>query len=155
MLHKLPRDIPPLSILLDDIGRPHPAKLARALGVTERTIYRWVQLDHAPRPVLLSLFWLTRWGVSIIDADLYNGAQLNASYVLALKQENGRLLTLLSKTGLIADFGSANDPSDAVRLSDSRRDGLERDFGDLQGHRSRPSGHGQKDDDLHRGRRIC
>jgi hypothetical protein len=110
MINRLPRLLPPLSSILDDIGRPEPRQLARALGVSERTIRRWIAHDRAPRTAHLSLYWLTRWGMSAVDAEATNNARMYAgladAYLQELKQARQQLAQLLT----IADFGSANDP---------------------------------------------
>ncbi len=107
MLCRLPRQLPPLSMMLDDIGRPSPAAVARALGVSARSMRRWIAADAAPRSVLAALFWLTRWGVSQIDADAYNAATLHASYARSLKDENASLRADLGRALALAD-GAAN-----------------------------------------------
>ena len=71
-IRKLPKHTPPLGVMLEALGRPHPIELARALGAGERTVRRWIADDDAPRPVLLSLFWLTHWGSQWLDADAHN-----------------------------------------------------------------------------------
>lgn len=76
MLNRIPRAVPALSVLLDDLGRPHPTSLARLLDVDARTVRRWIRADSAPRPVILALFWLTRWGQDEIDAELSDRAAL-------------------------------------------------------------------------------
>jgi len=87
MLHKLPKYTPPLALMLHDIGNPHPAALGHALGVSRRTVYHWLAHDCAPRPALLSVFWLTRWGAQWLDADLYNLARDHAAMNEALRRE--------------------------------------------------------------------
>lgn len=71
-IRKLPKHTPPLGVMLEALGRPHPRELARALGAGERTVRRWISENDAPRPVLLSLFWLTHWGAQWLDADAHN-----------------------------------------------------------------------------------
>lgn len=71
-IRKLPKHTPPLGVMLEALGRPHPRELARALGSGERTVRRWISENDAPRPVLLSLFWLTHWGAQWLDADAHN-----------------------------------------------------------------------------------
>ena len=68
MLNRLPTptQLPPLEIMLDDIGSPTAAELGRALGVTPRAVERWRDAGTAPRPVLLAIFWLTRWGMNAV-----------------------------------------------------------------------------------------
>lgn len=70
MLYKTPGSLPALSQMLAGLGHPHPTTIARVLGVDVRTVYRWQAADQAPRPAALALFWLTPWGLSLIDSDL-------------------------------------------------------------------------------------
>ena len=114
MLNRLPRQLPPLSWLLDDIGNPKPREVARALGVSERSVKGWITRDEAPTPVLLALFWLTRWGRQSVDADAHNAACMHATMAALLRDELAELNARVQRLGRIADFGSANDPAEAV-----------------------------------------
>jgi len=87
MLTKTPKHTPPLGVMLGDLGNPHPQQVARALGVGERTVRRWIAEDDAPRPVLLSLFWVTRWGAQWLDADLFNLAMAQMGLAQSLARE--------------------------------------------------------------------
>lgn len=91
-LKKLPKHTPPLGVMLEALGRPHPREVARALGVGERTVRRWISDNDAPRPVLLSLFWLTHWGAQWLDADNHNLllAHMRASAAAAKEAEHLR-----------------------------------------------------------------
>jgi hypothetical protein len=115
MLNRLPRQMPPLSWMLDDIGNPKPRDLARALGVSERTAKGWIARDEAPTPALLALFWLTRWGQQAVDAEAHNATCMHATMVALLRGELAELNVRLQRLGRIADFGSANDPAEAIR----------------------------------------
>jgi hypothetical protein len=114
VLNRLPRQIPPLSWLLDDIGNPKPREVARALGVSERSVKGWITRDEAPVPVLLSLFWLTRWGRQSVDADAHNAACMHATMAALLRDELTELNARIQRLGRIADSGSANDPAEAI-----------------------------------------
>lgn len=118
MLNRLPRgtQLPPLSCMLDDIGNPRPRDLARALGVTERAVRRWQDQDQAPMPVMLAIFWLTRWGHSAVDCDAHNAAVLHAVAAEGMRREVAALTEKLARLGQIADFGAANDPAQGVAL---------------------------------------
>ena len=117
MLHTIPRVTPPLSVMVADIGGPHASALSRALGVSERTVYRWQATDDAPRPVLLSLYWLTQWGLSALDGHLVDTARLYCAYTAALRDENRALVAELDRVSAIAHWGSANDPTRHTRSS--------------------------------------
>lgn len=98
MLYRLPKAMPPLCAMVDDIGNPHPRDLARALGVSTRTVYHWLKHDNAPRPVLLSLFWVTRWGHQWLDTDLFNLMRLQTGLADARARELARLHAQVAAT---------------------------------------------------------
>lgn len=117
-LHKAPTHTPTLGLMLDDLGRPHPKKIAKVLGVHERTVRSWIKADCAPRPVLLSLFWLTRWGFSHVDAELHNTAMVHMGHAKALESEVKALKHELARVLSLATFDTANAPTmvDVPRL---------------------------------------
>jgi predicted DNA-binding transcriptional regulator AlpA len=106
-LYKIPRHLPPFMVLWEDIGRPHPATLADALGVDVRTVRRWIKAGHAPRPVALALYWLTRWGQSEIDAHLHDKARLLAGMVDSLTRELSALRNRLTQMETAQAFAQA------------------------------------------------
>ncbi len=121
MLNRLPSRTPSLAEMMHDCGGVTPRQLANAMGVNQRTVYRWMSEGSAPRPVLLALFWLTRWGMQSTDADLFNYATAQRGYAVALKDELSRtqqevrsLQTQIERLGRLGDFGSANDPAHGV-----------------------------------------
>jgi predicted DNA-binding transcriptional regulator AlpA len=61
-------------MILADLDNPPTRRVARVLGLSERSIYRYTATDDAPRVALLALFWLTRWGRAAIDAQATNDA---------------------------------------------------------------------------------
>lgn len=69
MLNRLPRYLPSINDLLHDIGR-HPDDVAKAIGVSIRSMSRYRKTGRTPRPILLSIWWLTRYGQSTIFCDL-------------------------------------------------------------------------------------
>lgn len=110
-LDQAPRRLPLWELILADLGDPPPARVARVLGVGLSTVYRWKAAGGAPRAAQMALFWLTRWGRSMVDAQAVNDAQMAVGLVdslqselRALQAENARLLRL-------GDFGSANAPA--------------------------------------------
>lgn len=107
---KMPRQVPPLSMMLDDLGNPPAQILARSLGVSERTARRWIRADSAPLPVLLSVFWLTSWGRSQIHIEAENAARLHAGLHECLRHENSALHARIDRLQKIGDFGCANRP---------------------------------------------
>lgn len=114
MLNRLPRQMPPLLTMLDDIGRPRAKELARTFMVSERTAQSWLQKGHAPHAVMLAIFWLTRWGMSSLYCEAHNAAVTSAGLARARQTEIERLETKIQRLARIANFGSANDPAPGV-----------------------------------------
>lgn len=111
MVHRIPRQLPALATMLDDLQNPKTPDLARWLGVTPRTAARWVATDHAPRPVLLALFWCTRWGRSELECAAVNDAARLASLADAMGCQVVALQRELARVLAAGDFGSANAPT--------------------------------------------
>lgn len=107
----LPRRVPALSILLEDIGNPSASVVAKALGVHARTVERWRAHDNAPRAVLLALYYATQWGRSDVNCQAVNDARLYFGYAASLRTELDAANAKLARLGQIGDFGSANDPT--------------------------------------------
>lgn len=106
----LPRHTPQLDMMLDDIGAPGAAELAKALGVSPRTAARWQKTGEAPRAVMLALYYVTRWGRSDVHCQAHNDARQQAALAFCLKTELDKANARLASLGQIGDFGSANDP---------------------------------------------
>lgn len=114
MLAHAPKILPPPSTILADIGNPKPAAIAALLHVDVRTVQRWIADDKMSRPAHLALFWLTRWGRSIVDSQAVNDARLQAGLANARATEIDLLRRRLDRVLAIADFGCANDPIEAA-----------------------------------------
>lgn len=115
-MFKAPRQLPPLDLLMHDIGRPAADVVAHALGVTTRTVYNWQASAQAPRPAHLALFWESRWGRSVLNAEAVNGERFAHGLAEALKRENAMLRARVAYLERVGQFGSANAPTlDAPR----------------------------------------
>ena len=110
MLQYTPRHTPPLALMLQDCGDPSASALAKTFGVSTRTARRWIANDDAPRAVLLSLFWVTRWGRSEVDARAVNDARLHAGMARCHEATIRRLRADIDRLLALGHFGSANDP---------------------------------------------
>jgi len=90
-IEQLPVAVPIWQAIMEDLSNPPPKRVARVLGLSTRTIYRYNQTGDAPRVVLLALFWLTRWGRSEVHTRATNDAIMACGYVAGLKREIDRL----------------------------------------------------------------
>ncbi len=109
-LDNAPRTLPIWQLILDDLGCPPAYRIARTLGVSERTVYRWNHGGYPPRMALLALFWLTRWGHSEVHTRATNDAILAASYVRSLTDRVRELEAELQHVLTLGDTGAANGP---------------------------------------------
>lgn len=109
MLSTLPKHVPRLTILLDNMGAK-PRQVARALGVSERSVYRWIAKDQAPRSVMLALFFCTTWGRSQLYCDTENAARMWAGLARSLMRERGLSMGDIEQP-------AANSPVQVERLT--------------------------------------
>lgn len=103
--------LPSFTLMLQDLPAT-PQQLARHLGITERTMQRYLAAGDAPRPVMLATFWETRWGRSAADCEAanwaamsYRRATLAERQLQALQRQVAVLEHELSKVS-----GAANAP---------------------------------------------
>jgi predicted DNA-binding transcriptional regulator AlpA len=109
-IDRMPRQLPVWELLITDLGRPHPARIAKVLGVGTSTVYRWNKAGHAPRVACLALFWLTRWGRSEAYCAAVNDCAAAVGYANSLLTENHRLRSQLAHVLALNGTGAANEP---------------------------------------------
>lgn len=103
--------IPAWSVVRAECGLTD-AEIARYLVVSLRTVQRWNRTDAAPVPVLLSLFWQTRYGRSEMET---NEANWVANYFMKAQiaeREVERLKAVVIQLESERDHfgGAANSP---------------------------------------------
>ena len=104
--------LPPLRLLIGDLPATH-RQIATHLDIAPRTLERYITADQAPRPVMLSLFWETRWGRSAADCEAANYGAMQAGHAHALARENAQLRKRINQLELLLDTphaGAANRP---------------------------------------------
>lgn len=110
---RAPWQLPPLSLLLDDLPTRSTKQLARHLGISERTLRRYQEEDQAPRLVMLALFWESRWGQSLIDCEVFNRDRVQRGLIESLQTEGQQLRETVARMAqMLAEggHGAANDP---------------------------------------------
>lgn len=109
-IDQAPRALPIWHAILADLGDPEPRRIAKTLGVSLRTVYRWNAAQEAPKCAAMALFWLTRWGQSQVNCQAINDAVLACSYVEALQSEVKTLRVQVDKLARLNRHGAANGP---------------------------------------------
>lgn len=109
-LHRLPRETPPPDLLLRDLGSPTADDLARALGVSRRTIWRWRETDEWPRMACLALFFASRYGWSVVDSEARFAVDLARLTAQSQHEQIRRLQRQLEAIEALGLHGSANMP---------------------------------------------
>lgn len=110
MLYKMPTRLPALAEMARDLNAK-PADIARALGVAQSSVYRWLEHGQGPRPAALALYWLTTWGQNDLSVEQHNRAQAYQGLAESLQRHIGTLETEVHRLSQIGHYGSANDPS--------------------------------------------
>ncbi len=89
--------LPGLATMLDDLPAS-TAQVARHLDLSTVTLNKYIKTGQAPRSVMLSLFWETRWGRSAADTEAANWGAMYyrqaKSYERELQRMAGALLRL-------------------------------------------------------------
>ena len=109
LVYILGKKTPGLSQMLADMGQPSAAQLADALGVSVRTAARWIEADTAPRPAMLALYWVTRWGRDEVDCTAGNDARRMHALAQCEKRRADLAEQQRDMLLLLGDFGAAND----------------------------------------------
>lgn len=115
-----PREMPAFREMLANIGNPSSKAIAKALGLSERTVRSYRASGHAPRPVMLALFWVTSWGQARAHIDAHNDARMAQQSAVIYRHEAEKLRTLAQKLAQHRRDDCANDPAtiEGVSLRD-------------------------------------
>jgi hypothetical protein len=94
-------------MFVDELGGPK--LVCKFLDVTERTIWRWLAEESAPKMAVLSLFWETKYGRSMVHTDQVNEIRLMYRRIEILQDQYARAKDII--TGLRQlQYDTANEP---------------------------------------------
>jgi hypothetical protein len=105
---KMPRSVPPFSVMLDNLGNPPADMMAKRLGVSVGTMRRYIKSDNPPLTVLLAVYWLTTWGHSEVDCEAVNTSRLHVGLYECAVREIRTLQTRIAYLERVGHFGCAN-----------------------------------------------
>lgn len=108
-INHAPAKLPIWELILEDLGHPSPRRIAKVLGVGVSTVYRWNSTGCVPKSAQLALFWLTRWGRSMVHQQAEADAILACGYVDSLRREVRRLEGNVRYLASLQS-GAVNDP---------------------------------------------
>jgi predicted DNA-binding transcriptional regulator AlpA len=83
--------------------------VAKVLGVSQRTVYRWNATGNAPRVAHLALFWLTRWGQSLVHANAERDCMEAVGLARALGEQVERLNAEVASLRTLPGPGDGHD----------------------------------------------
>lgn len=86
-----PSSLPYWHTLMDDLCNPRAERVARVLGISSRTVYRYNATGNAPKLACLAVFWLTSWGRATVHTQAHNDARMMAGLANSLRAERDRL----------------------------------------------------------------
>lgn len=104
-----PANLPHFSYIIDDLHASHD-QIARHLKISPATLAKYIKTGYVPRPVHLALFWESRWGLSILDCDIWNRETLRLQSIRGLEKSNAALKRQMAQLIATGHFGAANDP---------------------------------------------
>lgn len=90
-IEQAPCTVPVWESILEDLGHPPAPRVARVLGVSQSTVYRWNAEGSGPRVACLALFWLTRWGRSAVHTQATNDATMAIQLARSLGEDRDAL----------------------------------------------------------------
>jgi hypothetical protein len=86
-----------------------PKSVSRFLGVTERTVWRWLSEGNVPRAAVLALYWETQYGRSQIFTDQVNEIRELYRRVCLLQEQYTRAKDIVAGLRKL-QTGGANEP---------------------------------------------
>ena len=104
--------LPSFSVMLSDLSANHD-QIARHLGLSLKTLNRYIKAEQAPRAVMLAVFWETRWGRSVADTEAANYGAIYFRQAKGLERLNAKLLKqieVLEQELTNGSYGAANTP---------------------------------------------
>lgn len=122
-MFRAPNQTPHFSTLLDDLPTRCHRQISRLLGISPATLARWARHGNAPRWAHLVLFWESRWGLSVLDADIENYRRVSQGLIRALERENAALRAQIERLAAQGSPGAANDPLWSVNCERATRPG--------------------------------
>lgn len=108
---RAPTQIPPLWLMLEEIPFSY-SQIASYLGISARTLERYRNTGNAPRAVQMALFWETKWGRSLANADAMNEAMYMRGLAQSLTDQlaESRKQVVLLEQALASNSYAANGP---------------------------------------------
>ena len=106
--------------LIQEMGAT-PAQVARWLGVSERSLFRWLADGTAPRAVLYACWHETPQGRYAVALDVGYEAQLSYGLAEAHAADAARSAAALQRLAAISDTGAANDALPSLPASFTAR----------------------------------
>lgn len=77
--------------MLDDL-RATPNQISALLGIQPSTLANYKRTGQAPKPIMLALFWETKWGMSAADCEARRFGDTYRDLAKSYERKNAILL---------------------------------------------------------------
>lgn len=104
--------LPHIQTMINDLPATKK-QIARHLGITERSLNRYIRAEGAPRAIMLALFWETKWGRSAADTEAANYGAIYYRKAMGLERQNQKLrqqIATLETELANTNYVAANSP---------------------------------------------
>lgn len=103
--------LPHIQTLVDDLPATRD-QIAQHLDISSKTLTSYIKAGQAPRPVILSLFWESRWGRSAADTEAANWGALYYRQAKISERAQERMAGIIAALEL--ELSCANVPGAAA-----------------------------------------
>lgn len=87
--------LPHIQTLIDDLPATRE-QIARHLDITSKTLTSYLKAGQAPRPVILALFWESKWGRSAADTEAANWGALYYRQAMISERARERMAGIIA-----------------------------------------------------------
>lgn len=113
-----PSTLPSYQLMMDDLNRPLPRQVASFLRVPVEVARAYEDGAAVPHACQLALFWLTKWGQSLVDANATNDIRMAVAYIRVLESRLEQLGHATSPLAVLPEDGGAPASALVVRAID-------------------------------------
>lgn len=104
--------LPPFEMMLADVPA-NVRQVAQHLGLSVATVQRYARTGNAPRPVMLAMFWETKWGRDWADCEAVNFGRVHYARAWGLEREVAALRAQVLELEQVIQAGQLDPAANA------------------------------------------